>query len=134
MAWTVEATRSGLPATAGFISAASRTRWQATRCPKQQGHGIYIGAGSGHVVTDNVAVDNSVVGAGARDGIRISATSGNTVTGNRTGSTGATALQGYGILLLSNALNNTLTGNQTAGNKYAGLVDLGSGNTLTGNR
>ena len=51
-----------------------------------------------------------------------------------TGNTGTNTQQGYGILLLANAINNILTGNLTLGNMYAGLVTLGTGNTLTGNR
>ena len=123
VAWTVEGNTVGPPQLR--ISAAQH----AVEQHFDNQHGIHRRRRR-HVVTDNVAVDNSVVGVGARDGIRISGTSGNTVTGNRTGSTG-TALQGYGILLLERAEQH-LDRQSTTGTN-AGLV-IRTGNTLTGNR
>jgi len=134
VAWTVQGNSIKTSGNCGVYLGGIAHTVVGNTVSENQGHGIYIGAGSGNVVSDNVALDNSVIGAGARDGIRISGTTGNTVTGNRSGSSGGAPLQGYGIMLLSNALNNTVAGNQGTGNKYASVVDLGSGNTLTGNR
>src|SRR5579862_997249 len=113
VAWTVKGNSVTASGNCGIYVAGIAHTLSGNTVFGNQGHGIYASGGSGHVISSNVVVDNSVVWPGARDGIRVDTTTGATITGNRTGSSGATAQQGYGILLLSNAINNILTGNTT---------------------
>lgn len=101
-------------------------------CRENRYHGIYVAAGA-HTITGNTCINNSMAGPEAGDGIRLEGSLNTTVTSNRCSDTRTPKLQGWGVTLVLQSNNNPVTGNSLSGNRRGPILDLGSGNTKTGN-